>query len=74
MYDEILKKLRTQKSITQLQLANELGKPQSFISKYESGERKLDVIEFIQVCNALGESASAIIQQIEKGIRYGHQR
>lgn len=71
LYHEILKKLRAQKEVTQLQLAVLLGKPQSFVSKYECGERKLDVLEFIQVCNALDEPPSVVIQQIEKGSRRG---
>ena len=71
MYHEILKKLRAKKEVTQLQLADLLGRPQSFVSKYESGERRLDVLEFIQVCNALGEPPSIVIQQIEKGSRRG---
>ncbi|HIC2830924.1 TPA: helix-turn-helix domain-containing protein, partial [Enterobacter hormaechei] len=38
-----LKKARKEKGITQAQLAEALGKPQSFIAKVESGERRLDV-------------------------------
>jgi transcriptional regulator with XRE-family HTH domain len=64
---EILKHLRLRKSITQLQLAEHLDKPQSFVSKFESGERRLDVIEFIMVCRALGEDPAEVIQSIEKG-------
>ena len=71
LYHEILKKLRAQKKVTQLQLADLLGRPQSFVSKYECGERRLDVLEFIQVCNALDEPPSVVIQQIEKGSKRG---
>lgn len=71
LYHVILKKLRAQKKVTQLQLADLLGRPQSFVSKYECGERRLDVLEFIQVCNALDESPSVVIQQIEKGSKRG---
>ena len=39
--------------LTQVGLAERLGRPQSFVSKYERGERKLDVIEFCEVCHAL---------------------
>lgn len=39
--------------MTQVQLAERLGKPQSFVSKYENGERRLDVIELIEVLEAL---------------------
>jgi transcriptional regulator with XRE-family HTH domain len=39
--------------LTQVGLADRLGRPQSFVSKYERGERRLDVIEFCEVCHAL---------------------
>lgn len=71
LYHETLKKLRYQKGITQLHLADLLGRPQSFVSKYESGERRLDVGEFIQVCRALNEQPSDVIQLIEKGMKRG---
>lgn len=48
-----LSKLRKGQSITQQELADRLGKPQSFVSKYESGERKIDVIEFIDIVQSL---------------------
>ena len=62
----ILKKIRVDKGITQLQLANSLKKPQSFVSKYESGERRIDIREFIHICNALEETPSDIIILLEK--------
>ncbi|MAY14728.1 MAG: hypothetical protein CMI06_05245 [Oceanospirillaceae bacterium] len=71
LYHEILKRLRVKKEVTQHQLADVLGRPQSFVSKYESGERRLDVLEFIQVCKALDEPPSDVIQLIEKGSKRG---
>ena len=40
--------------LSQTALAARLKQPQSFVSKYESGERRLDVVEFIELCEALG--------------------
>lgn len=40
--------------IRQQALAKKLNKPQSFVAKYEGGERRLDVVEFITVAEALG--------------------
>jgi transcriptional regulator with XRE-family HTH domain len=48
-----LKKARLAGELHQLDLAKRLKKPQSFISKVESGERNLDIIEFISYCTAL---------------------
>ena len=50
---ELLRKIRTEAGIRQADLAERLGRPQSFVSKYESGERRLDVIELWEVCRAL---------------------
>lgn len=50
----LLKALRTDKNVTQSQLADRLGLPQSYVSKYETGERRLDFIETAEVCDALG--------------------
>ncbi|WP_027163606.1 helix-turn-helix transcriptional regulator [Mesorhizobium sp. WSM1293] len=45
--------LRKAKGLTQEQVAEQLGRPQSFVAKYEGGERRLDVIEFLDVAAAL---------------------
>lgn len=41
--------------------------PQSFVSKYESGERRLDVIELGHVANALGVSTRLVLERLEIG-------
>lgn len=56
---------RRKKGLTQVEVATLLDKPQSFVSKYESGERRLDVIEFLEVCKALKINPATIIQQLE---------
>jgi transcriptional regulator with XRE-family HTH domain len=61
---EILLNARDSKNITQAELARLLNKPQSYISKYENGEKMLNVIEFINVCNALEIEAEKIIQEL----------
>jgi len=50
---EHLIQARKSNGLTQVGLAERLRRPQSFVSKYERGERKLDVIEFCGVCRAL---------------------
>lgn len=49
-----LKKVRISSGFNQSQLADKLGKPQSYISKYESGERKIDYIEVKTICGVCG--------------------
>ncbi len=50
-----LKEKRCSLGITQKDLADRLRKPQSYVSKYESGERNLDFLDVIEVIEALGE-------------------
>lgn len=55
-YDKLQRALidaRQHNNLTQQEVASHLGKPQSYVSKYESGERRLDVVEFLEVCAAL---------------------
>ncbi|WP_431274334.1 helix-turn-helix domain-containing protein [Variovorax ureilyticus] len=61
---ELLAQARDDAGLKQAQVAALLKRPQSFVSKYENGERKLDVIEFIEVCKALGVSPSTLIDQL----------
>lgn len=54
IFREILKETRIAKNLTQADVASHLGLPQSHVSKYESGERRLDFVETVRVCEALG--------------------
>lgn len=47
-----LKRIRLASNLTQQQLAEKLNRPQSYVSKYESGERQLDIVETIEICDA----------------------
>lgn len=48
----------------QIELATRLGKPQSYVSKFERGERRIDLVEFLSICRALGVDHSEIIDQV----------
>jgi transcriptional regulator with XRE-family HTH domain len=50
----LLKQARKDSGIVQQELADRLGKPQSFVAKVERGERRIDVIEFIAIAKAIG--------------------
>ena len=62
----LLKEIRQKKGIRQVELAAQLNVPQSFISKYESGERRLDILELRQICQLIGISLDDFIQQMEE--------
>lgn len=64
---ELLKRLvaaRNRKGMTQQELAKKLRRHQSFVAKYERGERRLEVIEFVQICRELGVSPETIITNL----------
>jgi transcriptional regulator with XRE-family HTH domain len=61
----VLRELRLAAGLTQVQVAAELEVPQSFVSKYESGERRLDVIELGHVAAALGTSVRKVLEVLE---------
>jgi transcriptional regulator with XRE-family HTH domain len=66
---QLLVTAREKAGLTQQQLADRLRKPQSFISKYEGGERRIDVIEFIAIAEALEMDASRAIRDIRAKFR-----
>lgn len=60
----LLIEARQSAGLTQVALAECLGRPQSFVSKYERGERRLDVVEFLEVTNALKVQPAKLIERI----------
>jgi transcriptional regulator with XRE-family HTH domain len=60
----LLLEARKQAGLTQQQVADRLRKPQSYVAKYEGGERRLDVIEFLAVCRVLRAKPAEIISDL----------
>lgn len=60
---DLLKDARLAAGLTQADVALRLGKPQSFVAKYEGGERRLDVVEFVQIAHALNVDPARLIVQ-----------
>ena len=50
----LLRQVRQESALTQLQVALKIGQTQSYVSKYETGEQRLDLIELEAVCEAVG--------------------
>lgn len=57
----LLIQARKDAGMTQQALADKLGKPQSFVAKYENGERRLDVIEFLEITEKIGVKATELL-------------
>lgn len=62
----LLRELRLQKGLRQGDLAKRLGAPQSFVSKFEAGERRLDLLEIRAICNALDVSFVEFVKTLER--------
>lgn len=61
----LLVEARKDAQMTQQDLSARLGKPQSYVSKYERGERRLDVIEFLQVTLNLKADPYLLLRELE---------
>ncbi|MCG6207471.1 helix-turn-helix domain-containing protein [Rhodopseudomonas sp. HC1] len=51
--------------VTRASVAACLNKPQSFVAKYENGERRIDVIEFVDIASVLGVATADLLARIE---------
>jgi len=58
----LLRQARVDAGLRQTDVAKKLGKPQSFVSNYESGERRLDLLELERVCEALDVSLTEFVK------------
>ena len=61
---ELLKTRRKAAGLTQTVVAERLGKPPSYVAKYEGGDRRLDVLEFLDVAAAIGFDPRRLIRSL----------
>ncbi|MFY9822579.1 MAG: helix-turn-helix transcriptional regulator [Thermoanaerobaculia bacterium] len=64
-----LREARLAAGLKQIELAQALGEPQSFVSKYESGERRLAFLEVRTICGVLGLRFVDFVQQLEEDLK-----
>ena len=69
LFLRVLREARERSGLTQVQLAERLGQTQSFVSKCERGERRLDFVEVHAFCSALGVTLSDFVRGLEDAIR-----
>ncbi len=68
-YDRFLahiRALRSSKGIVQADLANRLGVPQQYISRWETGETRMDIVQVWRYCTALGVSFTKLCRELER--------
>ena len=63
---ELIIQERKARDLTQVQVAKKLRRYQSYITLLETGQRRLDVIEFMDIADAIGFDAQAAIQRLYK--------
>jgi transcriptional regulator with XRE-family HTH domain len=63
---DLMVKARKSAGLTQHELAKRLHKPQSFVAKYEGGERRIDVVEFVTICRAIGANPAKLVKALLK--------
>ena len=64
-FQESIKLIRMEAGLTQVELANSLQKPQSYVSKYERGERKLSYLEVLDICKVCNIPPQQFNQMLE---------
>ncbi len=65
----LLRGVRVDAGLTQSELASRLGTDQTFVSKYESGERRLDILELREVCQVIGVDFVTFIRSLDKDLK-----
>ncbi len=65
----LLRDARLAANLTQAQLAAKLGETQSYVSKCERGERRLDLVQLRTFCHALGTTVSGFVANFESHLR-----
>jgi transcriptional regulator with XRE-family HTH domain len=63
----LLRQVRIEAKLTQEQIAESIGQTQSYVSKYENGEQRLDLIELESVCKAVGIPLTEFVRRYLEG-------
>lgn len=63
---KLLRELREKADVSQIELAKRLETTQSFVTKYERGERRLDIIQLRTICQALGRPLTDVVRELER--------
>jgi ribosome-binding protein aMBF1 (putative translation factor) len=63
---ELMVQARKKAGLTQHEVAERLKKPQSFVAKYEGGERRIDVIQFLTITRAIGADPAKILRTLTR--------
>ena len=70
----LLREARTAAGVTQVQMAKMLGQSQSFVSKYENGDSRMDILQLRTVCQTLGLSLAEFVERLEGRLKQPAQK
>jgi transcriptional regulator with XRE-family HTH domain len=62
----LLREMRIEAGLTQVDLAARIERDQTYVSRYESGQRRLDVLEVREICQAIGINLEEFVKRLEK--------
>jgi transcriptional regulator with XRE-family HTH domain len=65
-FRKLLRDIRKERGLTQVQLAERIERDQSFVSRYEAGDKVLDIVELREICHALEISLESFVRRWEK--------
>jgi transcriptional regulator with XRE-family HTH domain len=65
----LLREMRLEAGLKQTELAARVEKHQAYVSRYESGQRRLDVLEVREICQALGVTLEEFVKRLEKALK-----
>ncbi len=65
----LLREIRIEAGLTQMGLAERIERDQTFVSKYESGQRRLDVLELREICQSVGITLEEFVKRLEKALK-----
>lgn len=65
---ELMTETRKTAGLTQHELAKRLKRPQSFVAKYEGGEGRVDVVEFISICRAIAADPVKLLKKLNDAV------
>lgn len=66
-FRRMLAEAREKSGLSQQEVADRLGRPQTYVSKCETGRRRMDVVEFLEMAEVLGFDPAAFIRRLRSG-------
>jgi len=65
----LLREMRIEAGLTQIDVAARIEKDQAYVSRYESGQRRLDVLEVREICQVVGVTLEEFVKRLERVLK-----